>query len=415
MFKKVRLFFLFILGILFGIVIFATIQNLQKYKFEYKNIDLNTNNILQNISNYIPKSYDDTKYKRLDEIYGILSSGFRSWSMINSWEMIQNATKAFVDSIWDPYTVYLDVKENKELTDALQGTQDFEGIWAYISKKENWILVDEIVKDSPAYKAWLKPLDTIVMIETGSTKWMNIWDAVSKIRWPAGTSVKLQIIRNNWWNQELMEKTVIRNKVEILSVKSDVLTWNIGYVSISSVGENTAFLFDKELKFLLDQKINWLILDLRWNNWWYLEIAVDICSHFLDKRKIVVTAKYPDSQQVYKSKWFGTIHDMPVVVLVDWMTASAGEIIAMALSEQIWSKTIWTKTFGKWSIQTIYNFDDNSSLKYTIWRRYSPNNININWTGFDPDIQIPFDVTWYTDNHLDNQLQRAIETINKEK
>jgi len=409
MLKYIRFVFLFFFGAIFGVSIFVSYQNFQKYETNYKELEIDTNKIFQNMQKNI--NISESKYSRFDEIYEVLSNDFWSGWLVNSGDMIINATKSFVDTLGDPYTVYLDVEENKELWEALEWTQDFEWIWAYISKKDDGIIINEIIKNSPAHKAWLLPLDLIVIIEWESTKTMSVWDAVSKIRWPAGTSVKIKIIRNTSEWQKLLEKTVIRDKVEILSVKSEIVWSNIWHLTISSVWENTAFLFAKELKFLLDQKINWLILDLRWNNGWYLEIAVDICSYFLPKNEIVVVAKYPKDQKVYKSKWLWSIDKMPIVILVDGMTASAGEIIAMALSEKIWAKIIWTKTFGKWSIQTIHTFEDNSSLKYTVGKRYSPNDINIDWTWFVPTIEIQFDMTWYNEKNIDNQLQTAIEQL----
>jgi carboxyl-terminal processing protease len=98
---------------------------------------------------------------------------------------------------------------------------------------------------------------------------------------------------------------------------------------------------------------------------------------------------------------------LPVIVLVDWMTASAGEIIAMALQEQMWAKLVGTQTFGKWSIQTMDEFTDWASLKYTIGKRYSPTGKNIDTTWVTPDVLIEFDADLYTKDRIDNQLEKA--------
>ena len=163
-----------------------------------------------------------------------------------------------------------------------------------------------------------------------------------------------------------------------------------------------------EIKSLINQNVDWIILDLRWNGWWFLPIAVEISSHFIPAWETIVTAKYRIFwDEIYKSKWYSDLQSLEVVVLVDGMTASAGEIIAMALQELRWATLIGTQTFGKWSIQTLKEFDDGSILKYTIWKRYSPEWKNIDKIWVSPNVVIEFDVDAYKNDNIDNQLEEA--------
>jgi carboxyl-terminal processing protease len=151
---------------------------------------------------------------------------------------------------------------------------------------------------------------------------------------------------------------------------------------------------------------------LRWNGWWFLPIAVEITSHFVPSGKLIVTAKYKTFwDENYYSKWYKDLQSLPTVVLVDGMTASAWEIIAMALQEQKWIQLIWTQTFGKWSIQTIKDFADWATLKYTIWKRYSPQWKNIDKSWVTPNVIIEFDIEKYKKDWLDNQLEEAKQLL----
>lgn len=329
--------------------------------------------------------------------------------------MLESAVKAFVDGMWDPYTVYMDSKENSWFHQELKGETDFEWIGAVVSKKEYYVMIEEVLKWSPAYLAGLLPLDRIVMIGSWATKDLDVNQAVEKIRWPKGTTVKLTIERvKKDGSKTIVEKTVTRDKLSVPSVTSQIFTGQkkIGYINISIIGEETENLMKTTVTEMKKAKVQWIILDLRGNGGGLLPIANEIVSHFLPKNKLVTTAKYKIFQdEEYLSRWYNDLTGLPVIVLVDGMTASAGEIIAMALQEQMWAKLVGTQTFGKWSIQTMDEFTDGASLKYTIGRRYSPTGKNIDKIWVTPDVLIEFDVDLYTKDRTDNQLEKAKELI----
>lgn len=357
------------------------------------------------------------KYERFDTVYNILQSSYYDVDKLHTGEMLNNAIKAYVDAINDPYTIYMDSEQNSWFQEEIKGTSDFEGIGAVISKKDYYIQIDEIIKWSPAFNAGLKILDRIVIINTWSTKNLDVNQAVNLIRGPKWTTVNITIERvHKNGEKEIIEKEITRDKLVIPSVNGKVITWTngliLGYINISIIGEETENLLKKTLTELKTQKIQGIILDLRGNGWGLLPVAVQVASHFIPKGKLIVSTKYTTFEdEKLVSEGYEDYQNLPMVVLVDGLTASAWEIIALALQEQIGAQLVGTQTFGKWSIQTLSDFDDGASLKYTVGKRYTPNGENIDTTWATPDIVIDFDADTYIDTAMDNQLEKAKEVI----
>ncbi len=357
------------------------------------------------------------KYQRFEAVDQVLNQDFYDKDKIITGQdkRMNSALKAYVDAIGDPYTIYMDPVSQSWFEDSLRGEADFEGIGAVVRKKEYYVLVEEVLKDSPAFKAGIKPLDRIISVDSGSVKDLDINEAVNKIKWPEWTEVHLlieRVARRDEKKRELLDITVTREKLLIPSVRSKILTWanntKIGYIDIAIIGEETESLFQRELLLLKEQWVQWLILDLRWNGGGYLTVWVQIASHFIPKGEQIVSAKYRiRDPETYVSQGFADWEGKPVVVLIDEMTASAWEIIAMALQEQIGAKLIGTNSFGKGSIQTMKVFDDGASLKYTIGKWYSPSGKNIDKIGIKPDVEVKLDVDKYVDEDVDTQLEKA--------
>ena len=383
-------------------------------------IKYNPSNIANRISNVVIKdnslAYYQDKYARFELVDAILQEDYYYPENINSWLMIQDAVKAYVDAIDDPYTVYMDSEENSGFMNELEWEDHFEWIWAVVSKKDYYVLIEEVIKNAPAYKAWIKPLDRIIKIDDDYIQDWTLDEAVKHMRWPAWSKVEITLERDNWDDTEVLKIEVTRDTVDIPSVTSEILNvWEkkIWYVEISTIWEETEKLFKQSIKELLGEWIDWMILDLRWNWGGYLDVWVEIASHFIPKWQLVVSAKYRwYSDTNYYSEWYWDLEWMKTVVLVDWLTASAWEIIALALQEQVWATLLWTTTFWKWSIQTIYPFQDWDSIKYTVWARYPPSDISINEIWAAPDIIVEFDAEAYINDDIDNQLEEAKNLFN---
>lgn len=333
--------------------------------------------------------------------------------------MFERAFKGFVDALEDPYTVYLTAPENIEFTEDMQGSREFEGIGAVIQKRDEGIQIDEVIKWSPAFQAWLEPLDIILEIDGESTLPLDVHQAVQKIRGPAGSEVELTV-----WQQrtnEIVDLSIVRGKVNIPSVKVDILPLNeqetrFGlYVELAIFGDDTTRVLQQALRELEeeypDQTYHGVIVDVRGNGGWYLPKAIEIASFFVPQGELITTARYrayPD--EAFVSQGYGLWEDVPIVVLTDRLSASASEIVAASLRDQRGATIVGTKTFGKWSIQSLHDLADGASLKITIGNRYTPLDESVTSVGLMPDREIEFDADGYVEG-IDNQLLKAKEVL----
>lgn len=418
--KKVKIIYIFVLWILFWISSSLMVgyfyfgSNFQSSQ----TVSLDSNNIISSIKSWLKSVcvWPTTgQYAKFDTVWNVLKDQYFDKEKLDKDKMIENSMKWFVDAIWDPYSVYFTAKENQSFQSDLKWEKDFEWIWAVVAKKEDWVMIEEVIKWSPAYKAWLRPLDVILEINWEKTKNMTVADAVSKIRGPKWTEVELMIYRANE-KENVTKVKVARDKIVVPSVMWKVynLTWNVnvGYVNISIIWEDTEKALSNWINENKNNKLSWIILDLRWNWGGYLPIAWEIVSHFVPKDKVVVTTKYRVyPAETYKSKGYGQLQWIPVIVMVDGLSASASEIIAAALKDTIGAKLLWTKTFGKGSIQTIFDLSNWASMKYTIGKWYTPNWENVDGKWIQPDISIEFDKKLYSEKEYDNQLEKAKEEM----
>lgn len=415
---KIRLIFNFLLWILFGILI-ALLPWYVNFDDNSNFNDTKTNkitdyNVLNTVFSWLNNiklwnsPVNDTKYNKFEILYNQLEEWYFDEEKIDYNDMMENSFKWFVEAINDPYTVYFTVDESDEFHEELEWSTGFEWIWAVVTKRDGWVLIEEVYKWSPAMKSWLLPLDIIIEVDSEKTWPMTLTEAVSKIRGPKWTDVILTIFRKK--EQEILEITVTRDKITIPSVshKTYQLTgWiDIWYIELANFGEDTEMLFRKTIDELKKYPLKWIVLDLRWNGWWYLETAVKIASHFIPKWKVVVDAKYRIyPEEIHESKWYWDLEWFPIVVLIDWLSASASEILAEALRNSVWAKVVWTTSFGKWTIQSMYELEDWTMLKYTIWKWFTSEDINIDEIWVEPDVEIEFDRDSYLSGNLDNQLE----------
>ncbi len=369
------------------------------------------------------KAADEEKQaiQAIHQIYDTLDKEYYFSTWISLSGMREWAVKWFVESLRDPYTEYFTIDQNQEFQDELQWQEEFEWIGAAVQKKEELVEIQEVFKWTPAAVAGLRPMDGIVEIDWESTKDLTVSEAVKKIRWPKWTTVKLLIYRASEENPQdrVFTVEVTRENVTIPSVAVEVLplTWTdkkIVYIEIALIGDKTETFLKQEIAALKIDEIDGVVLDLRGNWWGYLPKAVEIVSHFIPKGKVVVTGRYsilPTEQ--FTSKWYGEFEALPIVVLMDTLTASAWEIIAGALKQHRQAPLIWTTTFWKWSIQTVTDIGEWAWLKYTIWRWYLPDDTNVDKEGIKPDIEIEFDREQYEKKWVDVQKEKAFAEIQK--
>lgn len=287
----------------------------------------------------------------------------------------------------DPHSSFMRPDLYKELQVETKGS--FGGIGIEITIRKGILTIVSPIEDTPAFKAGLKSGDKIIKIEEESTENMTLLDAVKRMRGPAGEKVTISIMRKGF--TEPKDIALVREIIRIKSVKYKLLEENtIGYIRLSQFQEQTGEDFDRALD-TLEQGENpliGLVLDLRNNPGGLLDQAVKVCDTFIDDGLIVYTKGRIEGQQMsfHAHPNDDNPHDYPIIVLVNGGSASGSEIVAGALQDHNRAVILGTPTFGKGSVQTIIPLDDNSGLRLTTARYYTPSGKSIQATGITPDV-----------------------------
>ena len=367
-------------------------------------------------SNYLTEvEYSNAK---LSEIKRLLSTEFVRPTDLDEKkeEMLENAIAGYVKGLDDPYTMYLTKPNNEILHNALTEQSWIEGIGVYLEKEKNAesLVISDVIKNGSADNAGLQKGDKIFSIDGVLVKDLSVSEGIELIRGEQGTTVTLDIQRNTESGQSDFSLTLSRTPITIPSVEAELQEYEgkkIGIFTISSISEHTTQVFVEECLDFIKQGMEGILLDLRGNGGGYLEEASKFLGHFIPKGEITVKNKYyAFSDKDYTSKGFWELKEYPVVVVIDQMTASASEIIALTLQEHH-AKIVGKQSFGKGTIQTVQEFSDGSSLKYTIGERFSPEGVSVNGTGITPDNEVDFDAKAYLEDHIDTQLDEAKKTL----
>lgn len=317
-------------------------------------------------------------------------------------KLFYGAVSGLVRATGDPYTVFADPEETKQFEENIGGS--FSGIGVEIGMRDGRVTVIAPLAGSPADKAGVQQGDIVVAIDKEPIKSEETLDeVVSRIRGERGQPVTLTVVHQG--EDEPVDITVVRDTIEIESVGSKIED-NIAIIKISSFNGDTAARVTQVAHEATRAKVRGVILDLRNNPGGFLESSVEIASVFLKQRTLVVSEK-GDQDKEYLSKSAPVLPDVPVVVLVNGGSASASEILAGALHDQLQSQIIGEKTFGKGSVQEFKKLSDGSSIRVTVAKWYTPSGRSIDDHGIDPDIVI----TDNKDTPADEQLDRAKEAL----
>ncbi|GIW42799.1 MAG: peptidase S41 [Candidatus Binatia bacterium] len=300
-------------------------------------------------------------------------------------QLIEGAITGMLAAL-DPHSAYLPPESYKELQVDTRGT--FGGLGIEITIRNNVLTVVSPIEDTPAYRAGIKPGDQIIKIDEEFTKDMPLTEAVRRMRGTPGTKVRLTIRREGVMKP--IELTLTREIIKIQSVKARLLEKGYAYVRITQFQERTDDDLQKALTKLEQENgapLSGLILDLRNNPGGLLTQAIKVADEFIDSGLVVYTDGRLESQ---KQKYFahkdGSHTDFPMIVLVNSGSASASEIVAGALQDHRRALVLGTQTFGKGSVQTILPLEENSAIRLTTARYYTPNGRSIQATGITPDI-----------------------------
>ena len=346
-------------------------------------------------------------YSSVETVYESIKGNYDG--QLNQTKLLDGLKAGLAQATGDPYTVYFNPTEAKQFTDQLNGT--FSGIGAELGKddKNNLIIISPIT-GSPAEKAGIKAKDIIAQINGQPTSNMSIDDAVSKIRGPKDSTIKLDLIRDN---SQQLSITITRDSIKIPSVKSQILDGNIGYLQISQFSDDTAALAGQAAQQFKSAHVKGIILDMRGDPGGLLDAAVSVSSLWLPEGKTVLQEKRDNVvDKTYAATGGDVLNGIPTVALIDGGSASASEITAGALHDNKAATLIGEKSFGKGSVQQIVNLGDGSELKVTIAHWFTPNGKTINKTGITPDKTVKITADDIKAGR-DVQKQAAIDFLNK--
>jgi carboxyl-terminal processing protease len=306
---------------------------------------------------------------------------------VDDHQLLQAAVRGMVSSL-DPYSAYLDGDEYDEVKISSSG--EYSGVGIEVSMEDDQVVVIAPFDGSPAAQAGIRSGDVIVTIDGVPVNPATLDDTIGKMRGTEGSQVKIGVMREG--NAEPLLFTLKRSRVELHSVKAEMLEPGYGYVRISQFSETTGEDFNAALKDLRKHNnapLSGLVLDMRDNPGGVLEAAVSVADTFLESG-VIVTAKgrTPDSKFEMDATPGDALNGAPLVVLVNGGSASAAEIVAGALKDHHRAKLMGRTTFGKGSVQTIMPLGDDRAIKLTTSLYYTPSGVSINHVGIAPDIEL---------------------------
>ena len=356
-------------------------------------------------------SVENNIYKKIDLFGEVLEKINKEYvDEINQSESMDSAINGLLQSL-DPYSAYMSPEIFNEMQTETSG--EFGGLGIEVSMESGVVKVISPIDDTPASEAGIKAGDYIVKIDNIQVQGKSLSEAVDLMRGPVGSAIDLTVRRRG--EKKALKFNIVREIIQIRSVKTDLLEKNIGYIRLTSFNENSGKQIEKEIKkFEKNSKVNSYILDLRNNPGGLLSQAIKISDFFLDNGEIVSTKSRKASEN---RKWFAKKGDLTngktIVVLINYGSASASEILAGALKDHKRAILLGENSFGKGSVQSIIPLKNDGAIRLTVAKYYLPSGKSISEVGVSPDIEI----TEETDDfriktETDNQLNYAIKLLN---
>jgi carboxyl-terminal processing protease len=329
---------------------------------------------------------------------------------VNPSESMDSAINGLLQSL-DPYSAYMSPETFDEMQTETSGK--FGGLGIEVSMESGIVKVISPIDDTPASKAGIKAGDYIIKINNIQVQGKSLSEAVDLMRGPVGSPIELTIRRRG--EKKALTFNIVREIIQIRSVKSDLIENNIGYIRLTSFNENSSKQIEKEIKKLEgNENINSYILDLRNNPGGLLSQAIKISDFFLDSGEIVSTKSRKTSEN---KKWFANKGDITngktLIVLINYGSASASEIVAGALKDHKRAIILGENSFGKGSVQSIIPLKNKGAIRLTVAKYYLPSGKSISEVGVLPDIEIDEESDEFRiKTETDNQLNYAIKLLN---
>lgn len=301
-------------------------------------------------------------------------------------ELMQAAIRGLLTDL-DPHSAYLDRRASQNLSEAASGAYDGIGV-ELLQQPDRTLLVISPIDDTPAARAGLRPGDIITAIDGQPIGAGSVDEAVVQLRGPAGTEVRLTVLRDT--QPDPLELVVVRDTIRVTSIRARTLAPGYGYLRIAVFQADTASELRTKLAELAKPgTLKGLVLDVRSNPGGLLNAAVEVADTFLDGGVVVSTrGRLPFANTEYSATPGDALAGAPIVVLIDSGSASASEVLAGALRDHRRALVMGTRSFGKGSVQTVLPLENGDSVKLTTARYYTPNGRSIQAAGIRPDITV---------------------------
>ena len=355
-------------------------------------------------------SAENDIYKKIDLFGEVLEKINKEYvDEINQSESMDSAINGLLQSL-DPYSAYMSPEIFNEMQTETSG--EFGGLGIEVSMESGVVKVISPIDDTPASRAGIKAGDYIVKINDVQVQGKSLSEAVDLMRGPVGSGIELTIRRRG--ERKALIFNVVREIIQIQSVKADILEKNIGYLRLTSFNENSGKQIEREIKKLEENKdVKSYILDLRNNPGGLLSQAIKISDFFLDNGEIVSTKSRKPSEN---RKWFAKKGDLTngkvLIVLINYGSASASEIVAGALKDHKRAILLGENSYGKGSVQSIIPLKNDGAIRLTVAKYYLPSGKSISEVGVSPDIEIDEENDDFRiKTETDNQLKYAIKLL----
>ena len=350
-------------------------------------------------------------YKKIDLFGEVLEKINKEYvDEIDQSESMDSAINGLLQSL-DPYSAYMSPEIYNEMQTETSG--EFGGLGIEVSMESGVVKVISPIDDTPASRAGIKAGDYIVKINDIQVQGKSLSEAVDLMRGLVGTSIELTIRRRG--EKKALTFNIVREIIQIQSVKAELIEENIGYIRLTSFNENSGKQIKKEIEnFEKNKVVKSYILDLRNNPGGLLSQAIRISDFFLDNGEIVSTKSRKVSEN---RKWFAKKGDLTngkaIIVLINYGSASASEIVAGALKDHKRAILLGENSYGKGSVQSIIPLKNDGAIRLTIAKYYLPSGKSISEVGVSPDIEITENSDDFViKTNTDNQLNYAIKLLN---
>lgn len=337
---------------------------------------------------------------RMNSVISVLDEYY--YEDYNKEKAYNAALEGYVKSLGDPYTEYMTQEELEEFNELINSSYCGIGVSVQNNTDADVLLIIDVFKGSPAENAGIEAGDIITKVKGVEYKGSQLEEATTNIQGEEGTEVEITVLKKSTGKE--VDLKIIRKSITVDSVASEIVGGNIGYVAISQFATNTAMEFATQVDELMQKGIKGLIIDVRDNGGGITTAIEAVADGILPKGDVIYyTADKHNNKKYVKSKIDGI--DIPVVILANENSASASEILVGAVKDNKRGVIVGQKTYGKGVVQQLIPLTDNTAIKVTVEKYFTPNGNFIHKKGIEPDYVVELD------GNTDTQLEKAIEIL----